>query len=330
MSDFNGTSHAYDVQATFKKFGLDATPEEISSFSGVDLGNFDQFVSDYVMTKKNLAEQKANDPLQKVLDAQKTFASAQQAAAAGYGKEANDLFSQLRDLMGGAPKLFGNLTPEQVDQYLAPLKQTFNEADATAQTGNAARGLAGSSIEANARAGEATKFKGQVLSKGLDVGMTQQQLQGNVLQNEINRKNGLLLGANNNVVSALGLQNQSAGQLSNISQQDANLLSSLPNYLRAQSLQELMARKAMNPDTPLGGVIGSSIGSLLLPGIGGDIGGAIGSGVTGDNAGTYKYLDRFSQDYRPEKVKGLLNFSGSGGGGSSGAASADAMGMPLV
>jgi hypothetical protein len=235
-----------EVASYFKRFGLDASPEEISAFTGLDYIGGENAIADYVLAKKNMAAQQANDPLNKVLQAEQTFGSAQQAAAEGYGKEADSLYAQLQDIMGQAPKLFGNLTPDQVDQYLAPLKTTFNQADALTQTGNAARGLAGSSIEAQARSDAGNRFKENVLQTGLNVGMTQQQAQEQAVQNEINRKSGLMVGSNANALNAFGLQNQSAGQISGNQRADALLLSSLPGYLRAQNMQNLIASQAYN------------------------------------------------------------------------------------
>ncbi len=228
----------------FSKFGIKASPEEIHAFSGLDFVGGGEAIAQYVLTKKNIAEQQANDPLNKVMQAEQTFATAQQAAAQGYGQKADELYGQLQQIMGQAPKLFGNLSTDQIDQYLAPLKTTFNAADAKVQTGAAARGLAGSSIESQTRADAGNTFKENVLSTGLTVGLNQQQQQEQAVQAEIQRQTGLLTGANSNTLNAFSLAGGAAGQLSQGQQQSTALLSSLPSYLQAQNLQQLIAKDA--------------------------------------------------------------------------------------
>lgn len=235
-----------DVKKYLEDYGLTPTKEEISSLGGLTSGyGGEEAIAQYALAKKQQLERQANDPLNKVLAAQQSFTAAQDAYAKGDFESADKLFEELRGVMSEAPKLFGNLTPEQVDQYIAPLKQQFMEADAATQTGAGARGLAGSNIEANARAGEATKFKQGLLSTGLTVGMTQQQKKEEIMQNEIARRSGVGVSRVGAAATGLGLQGQSAGQLSGQAQADQALLSSLPAYLRAQVLQELAVRKSM-------------------------------------------------------------------------------------
>lgn len=303
MPQFTGNQ----VSDWFSKFGVTATPEEMTAFTGIDYIGGGNAIADYILTKKNLAEQAANDPLKKAMEAEQTFGKAQQMAAQGYGKEADLLYGQLSDLMGQAPKLFGNLAPDQIDQFLAPLKSTYTAADAQAQTGSAARGIAGSSIEANARNDQSRIFKENVLNTGLNVGMTQQQLRQKMMQEEIARKSGLMTGANSNALNAFGLMNQSGGQLSQQGNENTLLMSSLPNYLRAQNLQEMAMRNAQVKKTPwgsIGSLVGMAGGAALAPftagmsiptgmALGGALGGAAGGiaeGGTGTGAGSMAML----------------------------------------
>lgn len=293
MPQFSGN----DVKYWFGQFGLTPSPEELTAFQGLDYIGGGSAIADYVLTKNTLAKQQAEDPLNKVMAAEKTFGEAQQLAAQGYGKRADALYSQLQEIMGQAPKLFGNFTPEMIDQYIAPLKTTFSAADASAQTGAAARGLAGSSIEANARNDQSRLFKENVLNTGLNVGMSQQQLQQKAIQDEIARQSGLLMGSNANALSAFGLQQGAAGQLSQNQQQNALLLSSLPNYLQAQNLQQLAMRNANKSPSPWGAIgtlagtalgagagflVGGPVGAGLGAGLGGSIGGGIGGIASGN------------------------------------------------
>lgn len=235
-----------DVKKYLQDYGLTPTAEEIASLGGLTSGyGGEQAIAQYALAKKQQMERVANDPLNKVLAAQQSFTAAQDAAAKGDFASADKLFEELRGVMGEAPKLFGNLTPEQVDQYIAPLKQQFAEADAATQTGSGVRGLTGSSVEANARAGEATKFKQNLVSTGLTVGMTQQQQKETLMQQEIARRSGVGTSRVAATATGLGLQGQSGGQLSSQAQADQALLSSLPAYLRAQVLSELAVRKSM-------------------------------------------------------------------------------------
>lgn len=220
----------YDVETAFKNFGLSATPEEIAQFSGVDYVGGGTAIANYVQTKKSMLEREANDPLKKVLEAQQTFTAAQQARAEGLTKESDALFTQLMGKLSEAPKLFGNLTPEQINTYMAPIK-------AQVEGDIARRGLAGSSTEINALTQNATKA-------GLDVGRELQTQQASALQNEIASKRGLLSGAVNATAQGLNMQGNTAGEISQGARDDERFLSSLPLYLRSYAAQELANWKA--------------------------------------------------------------------------------------
>jgi len=234
-----------EMQATirdaFKEFGYTPTPEEINSLIPSAKYSREQgssAVAQYVLAKKSFMEQRANDPLQKVLDSYKTFYAAQQARAQGLESEAKELYGQLTQKLSSAPKLFGEFTPEQINQYLAPLKQTFNESGAAVETAAARRGLGGSSTELNALSENERKFKENTLAQGLQVGMTQQQLQAAAIQQEIMRRTGLLQGAIGAQENALAGQAGVGSQLSKQEFDATNTMIGLPAYLQGQSAQE--------------------------------------------------------------------------------------------
>lgn len=226
MPQFSGN----EVKDWFKNFGVDATPEEVAMFTGVDYIGGGSAIGNYVATKKAQAERQANDPLKAVLAAQKSFGEAQAALASGDRDTAAKLYDQLFSTLQTAPKLFGNMTPEQVNTYLAPIK-------ASVEGDSARRGLTGSSTEMNA-------LTGNTLKAGLDVGLTLQDKQAAAIQSEINRRTQLVGTATGAQANALGLQGQAAGVLSQEGQQDQELLSSLPLYLRSYVAQALAADRA--------------------------------------------------------------------------------------
>lgn len=235
---------ANKTREVLKSYGYDATDLEVQALAGLDIGNGGpQALAQYALTKSQQLERQAKDPLNSVLAAEKTFSSAQEAFAKGDIDSAKELYGQLEGVLKEAPHLFGNLTPDQIDEYMAPVKQQFKEADAVAQGSAARRGLGGSSTELALQGEEANKFKGQVLSTGVSVGMTQQQLQAKAIQDEVNRRTQLAGMHTSAAATGYGLQNQAAGQLSGQAQGDQSLLSSLPAYLRAQVLQELALKK---------------------------------------------------------------------------------------
>lgn len=218
-------ANADQVKKIFQDFGMEPSPEEIMQFAGIDYIGGGTAIANYVSTKKAQMEREANDPLKKVLEAQQTFTAAQEARSQGLTKEANDLFTQLMGKLSEAPKLFGNLTPEQIDTYMAPIK-------AQTEGDIARRGLAGSSTEVNALTGNALKA-------GLDVGRELQGAQAGAIQGEIARKTGLIQGAVGAQAQGLGLQGQTAGALSEGARDDERFLSSLPLYLRSYAAQEV-------------------------------------------------------------------------------------------
>lgn len=233
-----------EVKMWFKNFGMDASPEEVAQFTGVDYIGGGSAIANYVSTKKAQAERQANDPMNKVLEAQRTFVSAQEALAKGDREAAASLYDQLGGVLKEAPQLFGNMTPDQIDQYIAPLSRQFKEADAVTQTGAAARGIPGSSIEANAREEQNRIYKENLLSTGLTVGMTQQQNRAKAIQDEINRRSGLTVTGTNAQAAGLGLESGAAAHLSTLAANDQALLSSLPLYLRSYVAQALAAERA--------------------------------------------------------------------------------------
>lgn len=245
-----------EVKMWFSNFGMNPSAEEVAQFTGVDYIGGGTAIANYVQTKKAQMEREANDPLKKVMEAQQTFTAAQEARANGLEKEANDLFGSLMTKIGEAPKLFGELTPDQIKTYMDPIKAQV-EGDA------ARRGLGGSSTELNALTGSA-------LNAGLDVGMKLKGAQADAIQGEIARKTGLLSGAIGAQATGLGLEANTAGALSANKVNDDALMNSLPLYLRSYAANEVANwRAAQKPKKGILGVMsdisqGMDLGQNIL------------------------------------------------------------------
>jgi len=153
------------------------------------------------------------------------------------------------------------LTPDQVDQYLAPLQRSFQAASAVTETAGARTGTAGSSLQAQAQAQGQKQFQEDVLSQGLSVGMTEKTNQQNLIAQRIAQ---LYSGG----TQALGQAGQAAGQRSAQDISQSNLMASLPYFLRQSALNEEQAKKAQEA---------ASGGGFLKKFY--DVTGAIGQGV---------------------------------------------------
>lgn len=223
----DGAYWRQNIINSFISFGYYPTEAEVSSLvqsssgsGGTETGQ--AAVATYVNYQKAEIQRQQNDPL-------KAYQTKAYQLSQDQANRSQNLYKQAQDLLSQAPKLFGSFTPEQIQQYLAPLQTAFEKAQATTQTANARSGIAGSSIEANALQAGNTQFQENVLSQGLSVGMQQQQNQANALLGEAQT----LFGGSQQNFGAAG---PAAGQMSSQNLGQTNLINSLPNFLNQQAM----------------------------------------------------------------------------------------------
>lgn len=221
-----------DVAATFKSYGLDLSPAEIGIFAGSNSGpELAQAMANFAATKTAQIKAEANNPLKDFLDSEKT-------RRADFETKANDLYGKLQDTISAAPKLFGNLSPDQIDQYIAPITQAAREGSANLEGDYARRNIAGSSIEANALADANRKYRENVLNTGLNLGMQTQQAQAAAMQQRINQ----LFGASGQSSNLIG---GGAGQLTTDQMNNMHTITQLPYFLQAMMQQQELFKKQM-------------------------------------------------------------------------------------
>jgi hypothetical protein len=249
----------------FKHYGYTPDPGVIEALvTSIGADNQEGIVSGEVGAFMNAVNQlnraASSDPLVKIL--------AQENQAIGTtGSDADVYAKELQDVYKTSPKLFGSLTPDQIDEYLAPLKSQFDYAEGKVQTDAAARGNTGSSLEANAMAQTGQQFKENVTKQGLDVGMQEQQNLAAVIQNLYNQK----LQQQNLLY---GLQQQTGGALSAQNYQNAQFLAQLPLLLNSYATQQMQLRNQQDANS---GGWENIVGSLLGGGIGAMAGGPLGA-----------------------------------------------------
>ena len=240
ITDPTGGARNFNVFDVFKSFGYTPTQAEINQLAPSFMGRKDVYqvgssaVAQYVDTQRKIHEQEANDPMKKWVEEQKT-------RAADLSTKAQDLYGQQQKILSSAPQLFGNLTPDQINEYLAPVVQGAKENSANLEGAFARRNLAGSSIEANALTGANREFLQNVLAQGLNIGMSQQKQQSDSIEHQIAQ-----------LFNQAGISTSQVGAgTSQLSQQDFNnsqTLIGLPSFLNAQSLQrELIAKQLEGP-----------------------------------------------------------------------------------
>lgn len=221
-----------DVQKFLGDFGVTATPDIMASFSGLDDIDALQLLGDYATSVKAETARQASDPLNSYIKMAGDYTTQMMG-------QAQTMYGQMQDLLSSAPKLFGNLTPDQVNEYLSPLQDAFTQAQAQTSGDFARRGLTGSSTEASALSQGTTTFEENVLSQGLSVGQQAQTAQASAMAARIQQ---LMTGAG----QTFGLEGQATGQKSAQDLSQSNLLASLPYFLQ-QSDQATMANyKAQN------------------------------------------------------------------------------------
>lgn len=207
---------------SFLGFGYYPTEAEVASLIGTSEGEGgSEFgaasVANYVNMQKAEIQREANDPLA-------AFQKKMMDSADLYKTQVQGLYGQLQDTLGSAPQLFGNLTPDQIDTYLAPLKRSFDTQLATVQSVMGSRGLASSSSENNALAATGEQFKEGVFSTGLNVGMQSQQEKAKAISDQIAQLLGLAGGEEK-------LGGAAAAQRSQQGLGQSNLIQSLPFFL---------------------------------------------------------------------------------------------------
>lgn len=281
----------FDIASAFRDYGYEPSQEEIDALAPTFGGRINPgergraAVADYVRTMKMEQERQANDPLKK-------FIEGQEPKIGEYEKQAQDVIGQLKKIISGAPQLFGSMTEDQVDQYLAPLQRATAESSARIEGAFARRGLLGSTPESQALAEQERQFRENTLSAGLTVGQQQQQLQAQTMQNILAQLYG-------QAGQIRGLVGQGTGQLSSQDLQQLQFLAGLPLLQRGIAAQERALADANQKKTDwgsIGSLAGMGLGAALAPftggmslpllmGVGGSLGGAVGNIAGGNTAG---------------------------------------------
>lgn len=225
-----GGSANFNIADIFKQFGYYPTQAEVDALSRSFSGKINPLqigtsaVAQYVIQKQAEAERHKNDPLVGLQTKMSELMDQQQKQITGF-------YGDLKNTLAAAPQLFGSLSPEQIQTYLQPLKNTFDQQIASVQGAIASRGLAGSSTENNALAQTNQRFQEQVLSSGLQVGLDAQKNKAAAIQAQIDHLFGLI--PNEQQVQAGAAKQQSAQDLG-----QSQLISSLPSFLNSQSFQD--------------------------------------------------------------------------------------------
>lgn len=228
----------------FTDFGYEPTGAEIEAFTflaggdRIDDKRGRSMIANYVNTLGAIQEAKANDPSRQVLADERGFFNSQQQRAIDLERSSNDVYNELHSTFGQAPKLFGGLDESQIDTYLDPLRRFSEESGASAQTALSRRNLTGSSIEANAIMENERKFREAVLNTGLNVGLNEQAVQRQILQNRINQLQGDYQQAYGFLPGSLARQGDMAHNIGASDMNSALLKGSLPLYLRSYVANE--------------------------------------------------------------------------------------------
>jgi hypothetical protein len=287
ITDPTGGAPNFDIQAIFESMGYTPSQSEIDALAPAFEGRTNvgqtgtSAVASYVQAHQQIAG--AQSLIQGNLTAETGAASA--ATAAG-----NASYDAAQATLEAAPKLFGSMTPDQVSSYLAPLQNQFNYGLGQVTGQAASRGLAGSSLEAQAMAQAQTQYQQNIVNQGLSIGQQQQQLLASQQAGRGAQQLGL-------APQFLGLANQSAGQNYGAATDIANL----PGQSVSQSLAQQALLKQMSQSTGgggwegalgtglgavVGGIGGSFLGNPMLgASLGASLGGSAASAITGSPAG---------------------------------------------
>jgi hypothetical protein len=271
ITDPTGGAPNFDIQAIFESMGYTPSQSEIDALAPAFEGRTNvgqtgtSAVASYVQAHQQIAG--AQSLIQGNLTAETGAASA--ATAAG-----NASYDAAQATLEAAPKLFGSMTPDQISNYLAPLQNQFNYGLGQVTGQAASRGLAGSSLEAQAMAQAQTQYQQNIVNQGLSIGQQQQQLLASQQQARGAQQLGL-------APQFLGLANQSAGQNYGASQDMAQM----PGWAVSQSLAQQALLKQLNvpPPSPWGQI--ATTGGEVVGGIAGGIYGGPAGAVAGASAG---------------------------------------------
>lgn len=272
------------VQRMFEQYGYTPDPGVIAALTiGIptdDQAGVAEFeVGAFMNAVNQLNKAAASDPLTKILAQENSAIASDQSLTDKYGSELESVYQQ-------APKLFGSLTPDQIDEYLQPAKTAFDYSEGAVQTAAAARGNTGSSLEADALAQTKQQFDQGVLATGLQVGQQQQQNQASVIQQLYNQK----LQQQNLLY---GLQQQTGGQLSTQNYNNAQFLAQLPLLLNSYATQQAQLSNNISNSSPnwentlgtgLGAVAGAYFGGPIGASIGASLGGSTANDITGNSS----------------------------------------------
>lgn len=271
------------VQRMFDSYGITPPPGVIDALT-LNIPTDDQQgmasyeVGSFVNAVNELNKAAAADPMSKILvDEQNALTSAT--------GEADKYAGMVQDVYTNAPKLFGSMTPDQIDMYLAPMKRQFDYSFGAVQGAAAKRGNTGSSLEAQAMADSSKSFNEDVLSAGLNVGMTQQQNQAGQLENLFNQ----YMAMKNNMG---GLIQGTGGMMSDQLYRNAQFMAQLPMLLNANATQQAQLLAAQSGSKTPWGAIGTlggmALGAGLAPFTGGmslplmmSLGGMVGGAAGG-------------------------------------------------
>lgn len=240
----DSTKHVYapgspdiDITQIMQGFGYYPTEAEAQSLAGSFTSDNNaaskaagvSAIAQYVNQKQAEQERIKNDPLA-------ALQTKMEESAALMKNQVQGLYGQLQDTLSSAPKLFGELTPDQIQAYLAPLKTSFDQQISTVQGVMGSRGIAASSTENNALAQTDKQFQENVLSTGLQVGLDAQKNKASSIQQQIQNLFGL-------TGQEEGMASNAAAQRSAQNLGQSNLIASLPYFLQQSANQQALIRK---------------------------------------------------------------------------------------
>ncbi len=261
---------------SFLDFGFEPSEAEVAQLlpTAAGTGGFERgraAVADFAQTMLAEQERQENDPLKK-------FTEEQGLKIGEFEQQAQSLFEELRGIIGRAPQLFGALDEGQIDQLLAPLQRATAESSARTEGAFARRGLTGGTPESQALAEQERIFRENALATGLQVGLSQQQLEAQAVANRQAQ-----------LFDRSGALTQLVGQgTSQLSAQDLNqlqFLAGLPLLERGVAAQERAAleagqgKKDFLGGTLSGGLSGAATGFMLGGPYGALAGGVAGAGL---------------------------------------------------
>jgi hypothetical protein len=263
ITDPTGGAPNFNIEDVFKSFGYTPSQAEIDALAPAFEGRTNVYqtgasaVAEYVQAHQALGA--AQSLIQGNLLDEQTAAKNADTLGGVLEQGGQAAYQAAADVYTKAPQLFGALTADQITAYLKPAQDAFNKAQGATEGAQAARGLSGSSVEAQALDQNLVQFMSQTLSTGLGIGMTQQQNQASALQ----AKGGAMMSAGEQQFG-LGVQDRSlattsAGQNYGASRDIAGLAGSAVN----QSIAQQAAIKALNPqEQSFGGKLASGFENI--------------------------------------------------------------------